>query len=215
MCANYEPIKKSQAIQLGLFEPTFEYKADIYPGYDCPLIFSTGDAIEWREVKFGLVPKWAKDLKICRNKYNARTETVHEKPSFRNAWAKSQFALIPVQTIFEPRYTDDGKAEHWGIYRKDHQPFTVAAIYENALIDGKQVRSMSMLTINADHHPFMKQFHKPTDEKRSIIVIPDEYRKDWLNCKNDEAQNFFFDMPIDEFDAMPKSDMKNFQPHIL
>ncbi len=74
---------------------------------------------------------------------------------------------------------------------------------------------MSMLTINADHHPFMKQFHKPTDEKRSIIVIPDEYRKDWLNCKNDEAQNFFFDMPIDEFDAMPKSDMKNFQPHIL
>ena len=70
--------KKSQAIQLGLFEPTFEYKADIYPGYDCPLIFSTGDAIEWREVKFGLVPKWAKDLKICRNTYNARIETVHE-----------------------------------------------------------------------------------------------------------------------------------------
>lgn len=100
ICANYEPIKKSQAIQLELFKPTFEYKADIYPGYDCPLIFSTGDAIEWREVKFGLVPKWAKDLKICRNTYNARTETVHEKPSFRNAWAKSQFALIPVQTIF-------------------------------------------------------------------------------------------------------------------
>lgn len=215
MCANYEPIKRSQATQLGLFEPTFDYKADIYPGYDCPLIFSTGDTIEWREVKFGLVPKWAKDLKICRNTYNARTETVHEKPSFRNAWAKSQFALIPVQTIFEPRYTDDGKAERWGIYRKDHQPFTVAAIYENALIDGKQVRSMSMLTINADHHPFMKQFHKPEDEKRSVIIIPPDLRESWLNCNHQDAKEFFFDMPIDEFDAMPKSDMKNFRPHIL
>ncbi len=206
MCANYEPIRKDRVYLLDLFEPTFDYKNDVYPGYDCPLIFSTGDAIEWREVKFGLVPKWAKDLKICRNTYNARTETVHEKPSFRNAWAKSQFALIPVQTIFEPRYTDNGKAERWGIYRKDHLPFTVAAIYENALIDGKQVRSMSMLTINADNHPFMKQFHKPEDEKRSIIVIPDEYREDWLNCKNDEAQNFFFDMNINEFTArhMPR-----------
>lgn len=215
MCANYEPINKSQAIQLGLFEPTFEYKADIYPGYDCPLIFSTGDAIEWREVKFGLVPKWAKDLKICRNTYNARTETVHEKPSFRNAWAKSQFALIPVQTIFEPRYTDDGKAERWGIYRKDHQPFTVAAIYENTLINGNQVRSMSMLTINADNHPFMKQFHKPEDEKRSVIIIPPDLRESWLNCNHQDAKEFFFDMSIDEFDAMPKSDMKNFRPHIL
>ncbi|MFW2039268.1 SOS response-associated peptidase family protein [Acinetobacter ursingii] len=205
MCANYEPIKRSQAIQLGLFEPTFEYKADIYPGYDCPLIFSTGDAIEWREVKFGLVPKWAKDLKICRNTYNARTETVHEKPSFKNAWAKSQFALIPVQTIFEPKYIDD-KAERWGIYREDKLPFTVAAIYENAVIGGKQVRSMSMLTINADNHSFMSQFHKPEDEKRSIIVIPDEYRESWLNCKNDDAHNFFFDMNINEFTArhMPR-----------
>lgn len=154
MCANYEPIKRSQAIQLGLFEPTFDYKADIYPDYDCPLIFSTGDTIEWREVKFGLVPKWAKDLKICRNTYNARTETVHEKPSFRNAWKKNQFCLIPAQTIFEPKYIDN--KPHWyGIYRKDHMPFTIAAIYEYAVVNGKEVRSMSMLTINSDHHPFM------------------------------------------------------------
>jgi hypothetical protein len=45
---------------------------------------------------------------------------------------------------------------------------------------------MSLLTINADRH-FMKQFHKPDDEKRSIIVIPEDLRNDWLNCKHDEA----------------------------
>lgn len=40
MCANYEPISKDRVYLLDLFEPTFDYKADIYPGYDCPLMFS-------------------------------------------------------------------------------------------------------------------------------------------------------------------------------
>lgn len=49
---------------------------------------------------------------------------------------------------------------------------------------------MSLLTINADHHPLMKQFHKPDDEKRSVIVIPDNLRNDWLNCTHSEAKDF-------------------------
>lgn len=53
MCANYEPISKDRVHLLDLFEPTFDYKADIYLGYDCPLIFSKDGHIEWRQVKFG------------------------------------------------------------------------------------------------------------------------------------------------------------------
>lgn len=202
MCANYEPISRDRAHLLDLLEPTFQYQNDIYPGGDCPLIFSNQGHVEWREVKFGLVPKWAKDLKICRHTYNARTETVDQKPSFRHAWFKNQFALIPVETIFEPKYIE-GKSHWYGIKRKDGQPFTVAALYENAVIDDQQVCSMSMLTINADHHPFMSQFHKPEDEKRSIIVISEQYRNDWLNCSHDKARDFFFEMQ-DEYIALPK-----------
>ncbi|EMW7813794.1 SOS response-associated peptidase family protein [Acinetobacter baumannii] len=200
MCSNYEPIAKDRVHLLDLFEPTFDYKDDVYPGYDCPLIFSSNGKIEWRQVKFGLIPKWKHDLKYSRFTYNARTETVATLPSFSHAWAKSQFALIPVEKIYEPRYVN-GKAERWGIYREDGMPFTVAAIYESTMIEGQQVRSMSMLTINADNHPFMSQFHKPEDEKRSIIVIPDEYREDWLNCKKEDAEQFFFEMPLGEFTA--------------
>ena len=46
---------------------------------------------------------------------------------------------------------------------------------------------MTMLTINADNHPFMSQFHKPEDEKRSIVVIEPEHRQDWLNMHNEDA----------------------------
>lgn len=102
--------------------------------------------------------------------------------------------------IYEPRYVND-KAERWGIYRNDGLPFTVAAIYDSTVIDGQHIRSMSMLTINADNHPFMNQFHKPEDEKRSIIVIPEEFREEWLNCKKEDAAKFFFEMPLDQFTA--------------
>ena len=60
-----------------------------------------------------------------------------------------------------------------------------------------------MLTINANQHPFMKQFHNPNDEKRSIIVIPEVSRQDWLHCDHEEANEFFFEMR-DEFIAKPR-----------
>lgn len=202
MCANFEAIRKHRAYLLKLQESQLEFPEDIFPSYDSPLIFSNKNKIEWRLVKFGLLPKWAKDTKIMRHTYNARTETIQEKPAFKNAWFNSQFALIPVEKIFEPKYIN--QKPHWfGISRADGLPFTVAAIYENAMLNGQQVRSMSMLTINATHHPFMNQFHAAEDEKRSIIVIPDEYREAWLNCNFKEAAQFFFPMR-DEFIAQPK-----------
>lgn len=91
MCANYEPITKSRAQLLNLFEPTFEYKADIFPALNCPIIIATEHGIEWRSARFGLVPNWADDIKKVRNTYNARSETVSSKPSFRHAWSKNQF----------------------------------------------------------------------------------------------------------------------------
>lgn len=212
MCANYEPIAKSRAQLLNLLEPTFDYKTDIYPNYAGPILFSKHGELEWRLARFGLVAPWLDDIKKAKNTYNARTETVATKPSFRNAWKKSQFCLIPVETIFEPKYID-GKAHWYGIYRRDEMPFTVAGIYEYAVIDGTEYRSMSMLTINADHHPFMNQFHAPDDEKRSIIVIPPEHRNEWLFSTPETAPNLYFEMPIDEFTAAPKSEMHKFRPN--
>ena len=46
---------------------------------------------------------------------------------------------------------------------------------------------MTMLTTNADNHPFMLQFHKPEDEKRSIVVIEPEHPQDCLNMHHEDA----------------------------
>ena len=174
MCANFQPITLEQAKLFTSQQLCFVFKDDVYPNYDTPLLFTTQNDLEphWRQVRFGLIPKWADSTDITKYTYNARSENVMEKLSYRDAWYKSQFALIPVQTIYEPYY-ENGKSQRWGIHRKEGQPLTVAAIYEAAHIQSEIIRSMSMLTINADYHPLMSKFHRPGDEKRSIVVIPE------------------------------------------
>jgi putative SOS response-associated peptidase YedK len=53
-----------------------------------------------RNLKWGLVPSWAKDAKIGNRLINARAETVHEKPAFRRAF-RSRRLLIPVDGFYE------------------------------------------------------------------------------------------------------------------
>lgn len=201
MCSNYDFPSKSRLSLLDIHEEQLELdmKTHVYPLAPAPIIMRSADEFELDIARFGLIPSWAKELKFGRHTYNARTETVASKASFRHAWKNNQFALVPVDTFYEPKYID-GKSHWYAISREDGDPVTVAAIYDDAIIEGEKVRSFSMLTINANQHPFMKQFHNPNDEKRSIIVIPKESRQDWLHCNHEEASEFFFEMR-DEFIA--------------
>ena len=79
-------------------------KYDVWPGYPATFIrkaskgnLHNGTSIQ-REVLtglFGLVPHWSTDVMIGRRTYNARTETVASKPSFRDAWKNAQHCIIP------------------------------------------------------------------------------------------------------------------------
>lgn len=204
MCSNYEFPSKSQLSLLDLHAEQLELnmKSHVYPLAPAPIMMRGAEGFELDIARFGLIPSWAKELKYGRHTYNARTETIASKPSFRHAWKNNQFALVPVDTFYEPKYID-GKPHWFGISREDGNPFTVAAIYDDVLIEGEKIRSFSMLTINSDQHLLMKQFHHPDDEKRSIIVIPEESRHDWLCCDHEQAHEFFFEMR-DEFKAKPR-----------
>ena len=133
--------------------------------------------------KLGLVPHWATDKKkFGLRTYNARSETVHEKPSYRVAWKERRFGLIVMESFYEPNW-EKGKAVRWRIKRSDDQPTAVASIWERITDKetGEIIFSFSMLTINADGHEVMKHFHKPADEKRSIVVLNDDDFTPFLN----------------------------------
>jgi putative SOS response-associated peptidase YedK len=153
---------------------------------------------------FGLLPTWAKDRAFGKRTYNARTETVAEKPSYRTAWAKKQFCLVPMERFFEPCW-ETGKAVRWSIHRVDHNPFAVAAIWDSWTdkSTGEIVLSFSMLTINADKHPVMGRFHRPEDEKRSLVVMPTDRWSDWLAATTLQMQEMLRPMHESQFEAVP------------
>ncbi len=183
MCANYRPSSSEALAAFPLPPPDFSY-GEAYPGSIVPVVTNFAPRM-WVPACFGLIPSWAKDVKIARSTYNARSETVAEKPSFRNVWKRGQLCIIPADAIYEPSY-ETGRAVRWRIERTDGKPMGIAGLWERQFKDdGLRLWSMTMLTINADNDPVFTRFHKPDDEKRSVVILPDDAWGDWLRCKSD------------------------------
>jgi putative SOS response-associated peptidase YedK len=48
----------------------------------------------------------------------------------------------------------------------------------------------------------MRRFHKPGDEKRSVVIIPEDQYDDWLGCKDPELARTFLQLyPADLMNA--------------
>jgi putative SOS response-associated peptidase YedK len=205
MCVNFTPAKPTAVQRMTGRDAVPDYPPESFPGYAAPIIRADADAGAVSGLKvdlasFGLIPGWAKDRSIGRRTYNARTETVAEKPSYRTAWRRRQLCLVPMERFFEPCW-ETGKAVRWSIHRQDCEPFTVAAIWDSWTdrVTGEIVESFSMLTINADGHPIMGRFHKPADERRSLVVVPQQAWQDWLTATADTARSMLTEMPVDQF----------------
>ena len=150
---------------------------------------------------FGLVPHWSQDTKIARSTYNARSETVAEKPSFRDAWKRGQRSIIPSDGIYEPDWRS-GKAVPMRIMRADGEPMGIASLWAAwKSPKGDYVHSFTMLTINADVHGLMRLFHKATDEKRMVVILHESRYADLLGGESGGAGDFLTPYPAESLVA--------------
>jgi len=188
MCARYTPTRNETWVNrhFGIGLPTEPHPVEAFPGYAAPIVLPTpGGDLECRLARFGLVPHWAQDAKaanqIGRRTYNARSETVAEKPSYREAWRRRRFAIALLDDFFEPNW-ETGRALPWRIRRAEGEPMGVASLWERWTDrdSGEIVTSFTMLTVNADGHPVMGRMHRPEDEKRSVVVLEPESFGAWL-----------------------------------
>jgi putative SOS response-associated peptidase YedK len=61
-----------------------------------------------------------------------------------------------------------------------------------------------MLTVGSAQHRLMQRFHKPGDEKRSVVIVPRAQWDDWLACRDPEvARSFLRLLPDDAMQAEP------------
>jgi putative SOS response-associated peptidase YedK len=154
MCSNYTPPKSDgMRRHFGVQNVSEDYKAETYPGYLAPIVRIADDGsgeLECVNACFGMVPHWA-ELTLARHTYNARSETVASKPSFRHAFAKRQWCIIPAESFFEPSY-ESGRAVRWKIARDDGALLGIAGLWEWRPTGGPDdlpLLSFTMLTINA------------------------------------------------------------------
>ena len=207
MCTNFTPTKKNQWVKdkLGVELPA-DYPAESYPGFAAPVVVKSHQTgrVACGLAKFGLIPTWAKDEKIARHTYNARSETAAEKPSYRTAWRQRQYGLVLVDNFYEPSY-ESGRAMRWKIELASNDPFGIACLWDRWTdpASGELVVSFSMLTVNADEHPVMRQFHKPGDEKRTPVIIAPDLHAAWLGADPPKAAEMMNWSHMSELRAEP------------
>lgn len=218
MCARYHSVldaaRLQQYFRSRIARDVADLKPDVFPGYGAPFIRrpkeweSEDHAIPERECLvglFGLLPHWAKDEKLTKSTYNARSESVATKPAFRDAWHRAQHCIVPVEAIWEPDWRS-GRCAWTRISRPDGAPMGLAGLWSAwRRSAGDVIRSFTLLTINADAHPFMRNYHRPKDEKRMVVALNEDRYDDWLNAPADASMDFLKPCAADDLVAAPEA----------
>ncbi|MFA7627031.1 MAG: SOS response-associated peptidase [Candidatus Kapaibacterium sp.] len=149
--------------------------------------------------KWGLIPSWAKDISISNKLFNARSETIHEKPSFKKSFEKRR-CLIPATEFFE--WKKDGNSKQpYSISMKDDSIFCFGGIWDIWRKGDETIYSTTIITtlpnlLVADIH-----------DRMPVIIRPDMYET-WIGKDTDQEMTFKLMKPFDEsfMKAVPVDD---------
>ena len=147
-------------------------------------------------LRWGLVPSWAKELKVGDRMINARAETVASKPAYRRAFANKR-CLIPADGFYEWKAapatgggasgTAKPRKQPYFIHRKDGEPLAFAGLWEVWKVpndspddvkdvggDDGWVRSCVIVTTTAND--LMAPIHN-----RMPVILPESAWEQWLD----------------------------------
>jgi putative SOS response-associated peptidase YedK len=131
--------------------------------------------------KWGLIPFWAKSAAIGYKMINARGETITEKSSFKNAFARRR-CLVPADAFYEWKKLPDGKTKiPYRIFLPDSPVFSMAGLWETwKSPEGENVHSFSIITTSPNI--LMAGIHN-----RMPVILDQREEKIWLEEKNQKS----------------------------
>lgn len=150
-------------------------------------------------MKWGLVPSWAKDPSIGNRMINAKAETLSEKPSFRNAFQQRR-CLIPADGFYEWR--KDGKLKQpLYIRKKDKSLFAFAGLFEHAHSPAENMIGTCTI-ITTEPNELLSTIHH-----RMAVILTPEDEANWLDPKSNisTAQKCLLPYPLDDLEAIAVS----------
>ncbi|MFG6149822.1 SOS response-associated peptidase [Halobacillus sp. B23F22_1] len=175
--------------------PEFKPRYNIAPGQKVLAIIDDGKQRRGGFMHWGLVPSWAKDQKIGYKMINARSETAHEKPSFKNLMAAKR-CLIIADSFYEWKKEDKDKVP-FRIMPKNRELFAFAGLWDHWKTEEEERFTCTILTKEANE--FMKGIHH-----RMPVVLPKESQKHWIEpvkWQPGDAAKFIEQITIDDLYA--------------
>ena len=141
------------------------------------------DGREAELAKWGLVPGWAKDPSVGVRAFNARAETIAEKPTFKNAFAKRR-CIVPANGYFEWQVIDGEKTPQF-IAPADGSPLAFAGLTEvwRPSKDDPWLVTFSIVTTAARGE--MQQIH----DREPVMLTPDDVEV-WLDPESGQDDLF-------------------------
>ncbi|MBY0122491.1 SOS response-associated peptidase [Bacillus sp. S/N-304-OC-R1] len=170
LTASFEQIIDRFQIEQFIEEDLFSPSYNVAPSQSVLSVINDGSKNRLGFLRWGLIPSWAKDEKIGYKMINARAETLHEKPSFRQAY-KNRRCLIIADSFYEWKRHDDNTKTPMRIKLKSDELFAMAGLWEQwKSPDGTSIFSCSVITTTPnelvkDIHDRMPVILKPEDER--------------------------------------------------
>jgi putative SOS response-associated peptidase YedK len=162
--------------------PEFEARYNIAPTQDVPAcrVLETGGQRQIDELRWGLVPFWADDLKIGNRMINARSETAASKPAYRAAF-KRRRCLVPATGFLEWK-KEGGHKQPYLFRKEDGSPFALAGLWERWSDSEAQETVETFTILTCDPNELVARVHN-----RMPVILPTDAYDFWLDPTNDDT----------------------------
>lgn len=167
---------------------------NVAPSQSIPVV--TGNGII--DMRFGLVPQWAKSLATGYTMINAKAETLLEKPTYKGLLRHSR-CLVPASGFYEWKKLSTGKQPYY--FSLKHQDlFSFAGLYTSRK-DSEGHELFSFTIITTEPNRLVREVH----DRMPVILTADE-EKLWLETPDEDAESL-----LALLDAYPASAMQSYR----
>jgi len=206
MCGRYELHSHPAALALAFgldYPPEIHPRYNIAPMQDVPVIrLNRAGGRELAQLRWGLVPRWAKDLSIGARLINARAETLAEKRAFRDALQRRR-CLVPADGFYEWKAGPGGSKQPMHIGMASGAPFAFAGLYDRWLTpEGDALDTCTIVTTRANAQ--LAALH----DRMPVIIAPESYER-WLDIAADPIGDLLLPFPADALTWYPVSTRVN------